>query len=109
MDWPDWPRHLQASWHDYAERGEVDGQYPPNSMRDAYLLVAESRAKRLRGIPWGDGTHNLVGDEYPKVTSRNRSTRRVPWVLLVRGVPVTVDSQRGRGSNLDCGFKGVVG
>ena len=35
-------------------------------MRDAYLLVAESRAKQLRGILWGDGTHNLVGDEYPK-------------------------------------------
>ncbi len=91
MDWPDWPRHLQASWHDYAERGEVDGQYPPDSMLDAYLLVAEVQTMRLGGIPWGDGTPTLADDKYPKVTSRNRSTRRVPWVLLVRGVPVTAE------------------
>ncbi len=32
----DWPRHLQASWHDCAERGEVDAQNPPHGMIDAY-------------------------------------------------------------------------
>ena len=41
-----WPRHLQASWRDCAERGEVDGQNPPDNMIEAYLLVAEVRTKR---------------------------------------------------------------
>ncbi len=45
------------------ERGEVDGQNPPESMIEAYLLVAEVRTKRLSGIPWGDGTHDLADDE----------------------------------------------
>ncbi len=58
-----WPRHLQASWRDCAERGEVDGQNPPDNMIEAYLLVAEVRTKRLSAIPWGDGTHDLADDE----------------------------------------------
>ena len=28
----DWPRHLQESWHDCAQRGEVDAHNPPNRM-----------------------------------------------------------------------------
>jgi len=58
-----WPRHLQASWRDCIERGEVEGQHPPHSMIEAYLLVADVRLKRLGGIPWGDGRHDLVDDE----------------------------------------------
>ncbi len=58
-----WPLHLQASWRDCVERGEVDGQHPPESMIEAYLVVAEVRAKRVSGIPWGDGTHDLADDE----------------------------------------------
>ncbi len=37
MDTPDQPRHLQESWRDCAERGEVDAQHPPHSMIGAYL------------------------------------------------------------------------
>ncbi len=58
-----WPRHLQASWRDCAERGEVDAQHPPESIIDAYLFVAEVRMKRQGGIPWGDGRHDLADDE----------------------------------------------
>ncbi len=58
-----WPRHLQASWRDCAERGEVDGHTPPTAVVEAYLQVAEARARRLAGIPWGDGTHDLADDE----------------------------------------------
>ncbi len=58
----DWPRHLQESWRDCAERGEVDGQHPPDSMIEAYLLVAEVRTKRLSGIPWGDGSQDDFAD-----------------------------------------------
>ncbi len=63
MDRPDWPRHLQASWRDCVERGEVDGHTPPTAIVEAYLQVAEARARRLAGIPWGDGTHDLADDE----------------------------------------------
>ncbi len=59
----DWPRHLQASWHDCAERGEVAGDNPPTSIVEAYLIVAQVRVRRLAGIPWGDGTHALADDE----------------------------------------------
>jgi hypothetical protein len=55
-----WPRHLQASWRDCAERGEVDGDIPPTSIVEAYLIVAQVRVRRLAGIPWGDGTHDLA-------------------------------------------------
>ncbi len=58
-----WPRHLQESWHDCAERGEVDAQNPPDSMIEAYLQVAEAQGRRLAGIPWGDGRHDLEDDE----------------------------------------------
>ncbi len=58
-----WPRHLQASWRDCAERGEVDGDTPPTSIVEAYLIVAQLRVRRLAGIPWGDGTHDLADDE----------------------------------------------
>ncbi len=58
-----WPRHLQASWRDCVERGDVDAQNPPESMIEAYLLVAEVRTKRVSGIPWGDGRHDLADDE----------------------------------------------
>ncbi len=63
MDRPDWPGHLQASWRDCVEGGEVNAQHPPESMIEAYLLVAEVRTKRLSGIPWGDGKHDLADDE----------------------------------------------
>ncbi len=63
-----WPRHLQASWRECAERGEVDGDNPPESLIDAYLLVAEVRTKRLSGIPWGDGTRDLGDDEESLLT-----------------------------------------
>ncbi len=59
----DWPRHLQASWRDCVERGEVDGHTPPTSVVEAYLMVAEAQGRRLAGIPWGDGTHDLADDE----------------------------------------------
>ncbi len=59
----DWPRHLQASWCDCAERGEVDGHTPPTSIVEAYLMVAEAQGRRLAGIPWGDGRHDLADDE----------------------------------------------
>ncbi len=59
----DWPCHLQASWRDCVERGEVDGQNPPTSTVEAFLQVAEARVRRLAGIPWGDGTHDLGVDE----------------------------------------------
>ncbi len=58
-----WPRHLQESWRDCAERGEVDGHTPPTSVVEAYLQVAEARGRRLAGIPWGDGRHDLADDE----------------------------------------------
>ncbi len=58
-----WPRHLQASWRDCVERGEVDGHTPPTSIVEAYLQVAEARGRRLAGIPWGDGRHDLADDE----------------------------------------------
>ncbi len=58
-----WPRHLQESWRDCVERGEVDAQNPPDSLIEAYLLVAEVRTKRLSGIPWGDGRHDPADDE----------------------------------------------
>ncbi len=58
-----WPRHLQASWRDCAERGEVDGHTPPTSVVEACLQVAEARGRRLAGIPWGDGRHGLADDE----------------------------------------------
>ncbi len=59
----DWPRHLQASWRDCVERGEVDAQHPPESIIEAYLFVADVRMKRQGGIPWGDGRHDLADDE----------------------------------------------
>ncbi len=46
-----WPRHLQASWRDCAERGEVAGHTPPTSVVEAYLMVAEAQGRRLAGIP----------------------------------------------------------
>ena len=49
-------------WRDCAERGEVDGHTPPTSIVEAYLQVAEIRARRLAGIPWGDGTQNDFAD-----------------------------------------------
>ncbi len=58
-----WPRHLLASWRDCAERGEVDGHTPPTSIVEAYLQVAEAQGRRLAGIPWGDGRHDLADDE----------------------------------------------
>ncbi len=58
-----WPRHLLASWRDCAERGEVDGHTPPTSIVEAYLMVAEAQGRRLAGIPWGDGRHDLADDE----------------------------------------------
>ncbi len=58
-----WPRHLQASWRDCAERGEVAGHTPPTSVVEAYLMVAEAQGRRLAGIPWGDGRHDLADDE----------------------------------------------
>ncbi len=58
-----WPRHLQASWRDCAERGKVDGHTPPTSVVEAYLQVAEARGRRLASIPWGDGRHDLADDE----------------------------------------------
>ncbi len=58
-----WPRHLQASWRDCAERGEVDGDNPPTSIVEAYLIVAQVRVRRLAGIPWGDGRHDFADDE----------------------------------------------
>ncbi len=58
-----WPRHLQESWRDCAQRGEVDGRNPPVSIVEAYLQVAEARVRRLASIPWGDGTHDLADDE----------------------------------------------
>ncbi len=59
----DWPCHLQESWRDCAERGEVNGHTPPTSVVEAYLQVAEARGRRLAGIPWGDGRHDLADDE----------------------------------------------
>ncbi len=41
-----WPRHLQASWRDCVERGEVDAQNPPASIVEAYLQVAEAQQRR---------------------------------------------------------------
>ncbi len=59
-----WPRHLQESWGDCTARGEVDAHNPPASIVEAYLQVAEARARRVAGIPWGDGTqHDLADDE----------------------------------------------
>ncbi len=58
-----WPRHLQESWRDCAERGEVDGHTPPTSIVEAYLQVAEAQGRRLAGIPWGDGRHDPADDE----------------------------------------------
>ncbi len=58
-----WPRHLQASWRDCAERGEVDGDNSPPSIVEAYLIVAQVRVRRLAGIPWGDGRHDPADDE----------------------------------------------
>ena len=59
----DWPPDLLRLSNKFALSGEVDGQHPPDSMIEAYLLVAEVRTKRLSGIPWGDGTHDLADDE----------------------------------------------
>ncbi len=50
-------------WRDCAERGEVDGHTPPTSVVEAYLMVAEAQGRRLAGIPWGDGRHDLADDE----------------------------------------------
>ncbi len=50
-------------WRDCAERGEVDGHTPPTSVVEAYLQVAEAQGRRLAGIPWGDGRHDLADDE----------------------------------------------
>ena len=58
-----WPRHIQASWRDCVKRGDVDGDNPPMSIVEAYLIVAQMRVRQLAGIPWGDGTHDLAGDE----------------------------------------------
>ncbi len=58
-----WPRHLQASWRDCVERGEVAGHTPPTSIVEAYLQVAEAQGRRLAGIPWGDGRHDFTDDE----------------------------------------------
>ena len=59
----DWPPDLLRLSNKFALSGEVDGQHPPDSMIEAYLLVAEVRTKRLSGIPWGDGTHDFADDE----------------------------------------------
>ncbi len=64
----DWPRHLQESWRDCAERGEADGDNPPTSIVEAYLIVAQVRVRRLAGIPGGDGTHDLADDEESLLT-----------------------------------------
>ncbi len=45
-----WPRHLQVSWRDCAERGEVDGHTPPTSIVQAYLQVAEAGARRKLAV-----------------------------------------------------------
>ncbi len=41
----------------------MDGDNPPTSTVEAYLIVAQVRVRRLAGIPWGDGTHDLADDE----------------------------------------------
>ncbi len=58
-----WPRHLQEPWSDCTARGEVNGRNPPTTLVEAYLQVAEAQRRRLAGIPWGDGTHDLGVDE----------------------------------------------
>ncbi len=67
----DWPRHLQASWRDCAERGAVDGDNPPTSIVEAYLIVAQVRVRRLAGIPWGDGTQHDIADDEEELLSAN--------------------------------------
>ncbi len=71
-----WPRHLQESWRDCVERGEVDARNPPATIVEAYLQVAEARVRRLAGIPWGDRTHDLADDdeEYPAEFARRLAT-----------------------------------
>ncbi len=59
----DWPRHLQESWRDCGERGEVDGDNPPTSIVEAYLQGAEAQVRRLAGIPWGDPTDMVRYEE----------------------------------------------
>ena len=41
----------------------MDGDNPPTSIVEAYLIVAQVRVRRLAGIPWGDGKHDLADDE----------------------------------------------
>ena len=41
----------------------MDAQHPPVSIVDAYLQVAEARVRRLAGIPWGDGIHDLTDED----------------------------------------------
>ncbi len=67
----DWPRHLLASWRDCAERGAVDGDNPPTSIVEAYLIVAQVRVRRLAGIPWGDGTQLDLADDDEELLSAN--------------------------------------
>ena len=74
-----WPHHLQESWHDCAQCGEVDADHPPTSILEAYLEVAEARTKRLTSIPWGDGRRDdrtdgeadeVLGAEYGRKLSQ---------------------------------------
>ncbi len=41
----------------------MDGDNPPMSIVEAYLIVAQVRVRRLAGIPWGDGSRDLADDE----------------------------------------------
>ncbi len=73
-----WPHHLQASWRDCAEGGAVDGDNPPTSIVEAYLIVAQVRVRRLAGIPWGEGTqHDLADDEEELLSANLRRTLAV--------------------------------
>lgn len=50
----DWPRHLQESWQDCVQRGEVDAQHPPDTLVEAYPQVAEARAWLLGGFRYDE-------------------------------------------------------
>ncbi len=45
-----WPRHLQASWRDCVERGEVDAQNPPATAREAHRLLVEAQLRQMQDV-----------------------------------------------------------
>ncbi len=76
-----WPRHLQESWRDCVERGEVDATNPPATMQEAYAQVVAISLRHMREAV------EQINDDVRALKALDGP--QPPHVLCVRGQPTT--------------------